>query len=146
MLHFNYWWQGRRLLWQKNVFIVAMLSFTFASLLCGISNSFSTEYGPLLPGNQCCFYGTAGHHLYSAFSCSAGTYKSNGDLWKYSGAASVIGQFLGGILPDTHFIAGWRLIFLINLPLYYLGLSAAKLLKDNAITKTGKFDYLAYSY
>jgi MFS family permease len=35
-----------------------------------------------------------------------------------AGSASVIGQFLGGILPETNWLLeGWRLIFLINLPI-----------------------------
>ncbi|WP_448634144.1 MFS transporter [Pedobacter panaciterrae] len=58
-------------------------------------------------------------------------------------SASVIGQFLGGLLPDLHFIvAGWRLIFLINVP---LGLAsvflAVKFLPSQSSQAKEKFDY-----
>lgn len=130
---------------KKKVFIVAMLSFTFASLLCGISQTASQlNTARFFQGISAAFMVPQGiAYIQVIFPSHQERIKALGIYGSIAGAASVIGQFLGGILPDTHFfIAGWRLIFLINLPLGMISaFLAAKLLKDNTITKTGKFDY-----
>lgn len=130
---------------KKKVFIVAMLSFTFASLLCGISQTaFQLNTARFFQGISAAFMVPQGiAYIQVIFPSHQERIKALGIYGSIAGAASVIGQFLGGILPDTHFfIAGWRLIFLINLPLGIISaFLAAKLLKDNTITKTGKFDY-----
>lgn len=130
---------------KKKVFIVAMLSFTFASLLCGISQTaFQLNTARFFQGISAAFMVPQGiAYIQVIFPSHQERIKALGIYGSIAGAASVIGQFLGGILPDTHFfIAGWRLIFLINLPLGIISaFLAAKLLKDNTITKTGQFDY-----
>ncbi|RAJ31098.1 MFS transporter [Pedobacter cryoconitis] len=130
---------------KKRVFIIAMLSFTFASLLCGISQTaFQLNTARFFQGISAAFMVPQGiAYIQLIFPSHQERIKALGIYGSIAGAASVIGQFLGGILPDTHFfIAGWRLIFLINLPLGIISaLMAAKLLKDNTITKTGQFDY-----
>ena len=130
---------------KKKVFIVAMLSFTFASLLCGVSQTaFQLNAARFFQGISAAFMVPQGiAYIQVIFPSPEERIKAMGIYGSIAGAASVIGQFLGGLLPDTHFfIAGWRLIFLINLP---LGMAsaflAAKLLKDNTIEKPGRFDY-----
>ncbi|MET4137814.1 MFS transporter [Pedobacter sp. UYP1] len=130
---------------KKKVFILAMLSFTFTSLLCGISQTaFQLNTARFFQGISAAFMVPQGiAYIQLIFPSHQERIKALGIYGSIAGAASVIGQFLGGILPDTHFfIAGWRLIFLINLPLGIISaLLAAKLLKDNTVTKTGEFDY-----
>jgi len=130
---------------KKKVFIIAMLSFTFTSLLCGISQTaFQLNTARFFQGISAAFMVPQGiAYIQLIFPSHQERIKALGIYGSIAGAASVIGQFLGGILPDTHFfIEGWRLIFLINLPLGMISaLLAAKLLKDNTVTKTGEFDY-----
>lgn len=130
---------------KKKVFIIAMLSFTFASLLCGISQTaFQLNTARFFQGISAAFMVPQGiAYIQLIFPSHQERIKALGIYGSIAGAASVIGQFLGGVLPDTHFfIAGWRLIFLINLPLGIISaLLAAKLLKDNTVTKNSKFDY-----
>lgn len=130
---------------KKKVFIMAMLSFTFASLLCGISQTaFQLNTARFFQGISAAFMVPQGiAYIQVLFPSHQERIKALGIYGSIAGAASVIGQFLGGILPDTHFfIAGWRLIFLINLPLGIISaFLAARLLKDNTVVKTGRFDY-----
>lgn len=57
--------------------------------------------------------------------------------------AAIIGQMLGGYLVDTHFaIAGWRLIFFINLPVGIGSMWAIrKFLEETPKDKGQQFDY-----
>lgn len=130
---------------KKRVFIVAMLSFTLASLLCGISQTaFQLNTARFIQGISAAFMVPQGiAYIQLLFPSHQERVKALGIYGSIAGAASVTGQFLGGVLPDTHyFIAGWRLLFLINLPLgITFAFLAARFLKDTALEKTGKFDY-----
>ncbi|MBB5638180.1 MFS family permease [Pedobacter cryoconitis] len=133
---------------KKKVFIIAMLTFTLASLCCGMAQTaFQLNTARFLQGISAAFMVPQGiTYIQVLFPSSKERIKALGIYGSIAGAASVIGQFLGGILPDTHFsVAGWRLIFLINLPLGLLfAFLAARFLKDNppaAAEKTGRFDY-----
>ncbi|MGZ3814642.1 MAG: MFS transporter, partial [Mucilaginibacter sp.] len=57
--------------------------------------------------------------------------------------AAIIGQILGGALADINFyIAGWRVIFFINLPVGILALIAIRVfLVESKINSQEKFDY-----
>lgn len=60
--------------------------------------------------------------------------------------AAIIGQILGGYLVDKHFlgIEGWRLIFLINLPVGTIALWAiARFLNETEKDENQRFDYKA---
>lgn len=69
--------------------------------------------------------------------------KAFGIYGSIAGAASVIGQFLGGLLPELNIcgIEGWRLIFIINIPLGGTAfvLSILKL-KELPVIKQKSFD------
>jgi MFS family permease len=130
---------------KKSVFIIAMLSFTLASLLCGISQTaFQLNTARFVQGISAAFMVPQGiAYIQILFPSHQERIKALGIYGSIAGAASVIGQFLGGILPDTHFfIEGWRLLFLINLPLgIVFAFLAARFLKDTTVEKAGKFDY-----
>lgn len=130
---------------KKKVFVTAMVLFTLASCLCGSAQSpFQLNSARLLQGLSAAFMIPQSiAYITLLFPEQKERIKAMGIYGSVAGAASVIGQFLGGILPDTHFvIAGWRLIFLINLPLGAIfSILALRYLRETDIKKMGRFDY-----
>ncbi|WP_343746967.1 MFS transporter [Chitinophaga sp.] len=129
---------------RKRVFIVSMLVFTFSSLLCGMAQTaWQLNAARFIQGTSAAFMIPQGiSYIHILFPEHKERIKALGIYGSIAGAASVIGQFLGGLLPDVHWmVEGWRLLFLINLP---LGLAAAALagryLQDTAQHREGRFD------
>ncbi|WP_316828571.1 MFS transporter [Pedobacter miscanthi] len=130
---------------RKKVFIIAMLVFTSASVVCGVAQT-PTELitARFIQGIGSAFMVPQGIALIQIlFPEHNERIKALGVYGSIAGTASVIGQFLGGLLPDIHFIAaGWRLIFLINLPIGLLAIAlSARFLKESNQKKAVKFDY-----
>lgn len=130
---------------RKKVFIIAMLLFTVASGLCGISQTpFQLNAARFIQGISAAFMVPQSiTYIHLLFPDHRERIKALGIYGSIAGTASVIGQFLGGILPDVHFmVAGWRLIFLINLPAGVIScLFAARFLKESAVKQAVRFDY-----
>ena len=59
------------------------------------------------------------------------------------GFATIMGQFLGGYLSNSHFaVPGWRLIFFVNLPIGLTAIVATfAFLKETTKNKSEKLDY-----
>lgn len=130
---------------KKKVFLYGMIFFTLASLFCGISQtSFQLNAARMLQGISAGFMIPQGiSYIQVLFSDPVERIKAISIYGSIAGAASVIGQFLGGLLPDLHFfVAGWRLIFLINIPLgvVFVWLSIRFLPNQSSLSKE-KFDY-----
>lgn len=124
---------------KKKVFITGILVFTLASCICGLSqNALQINIGRLLQGISAAFMVPQGVAFIPVlFPDLKEREKAFGIYGSIAGTASVIGQFLGGILPDTHFfIEGWRLVFLINLPIGILSALLAYKFLSGANTKT----------
>jgi MFS family permease len=105
---------------KKKVFVVAMTAFIITSCLCGFSQSpWQINACRFLQGVSAAFMIPQGiTYIQLLFPVHQDRIKALGIYGSIAGTASVIGQFLGGVLPDVHFMmAGWRFIFLINLPL-----------------------------
>jgi MFS family permease len=68
--------------------------------------------------------------------------KAIGTFGLVLGLASMLGQFLGGLFTYYHFaIAGWRLIFFINLPVGMAAIIAGWLfIKETPLHTGAKFD------
>ena len=130
---------------KKKVFVTAMICFTLASCICGIAHTpFQLNSARLFQGISAAFMIPQSiAYIQVLFPAQQDRIKALGIYGSIAGVASVIGQFLGGILPDTHFfIEGWRLIFLINLPAGIISaVLAIKYLKETPQENTGKFDY-----
>ncbi len=104
---------------RKKVYLIGMLIFTVASALCSISQTaLQLNLSRLLQGISAAFMVPQGLALIPLiFENSTEKIKAYGIYGSIAGVASVIGQFLGGLLPDIHtFIEGWRMIFVINIP------------------------------
>lgn len=130
---------------KKKVFVISMVLFTAASCLCGISQTpFQLNSARLFQGIAAAFMVPQSiSYIQILFPEKQERIKALGIYGTIAGTASVIGQFLGGVLPDTHFfMEGWRLIFMINLPLGLVSaVFAQRYLKEAVIVKSGKFDY-----
>jgi len=130
---------------KKKVFLYGMTAFTLASLLCGISQtSFQLNSARMLQGISAGFMIPQGiSYIQVLFPDPLERIKAISIYGSIAGAASVIGQFLGGLLPDLHFfVAGWRLLFLINIPLgvVFVWFSIRFLPNQDSQAKE-KFDY-----
>lgn len=130
---------------RKKVFIVSMLLFTVASGLCGASQTpLQLNAARFIQGiSAALMVPQSITYIHLLFPDHRERIKALGIYGSIAGTASVIGQFLGGVLPDVDFIvAGWRLIFLINLPLGIVScMFAFRFLKESRVKQSLRFDY-----
>ncbi|QNR85457.1 MFS transporter [Pedobacter riviphilus] len=131
---------------KKKVFLAGMLIFTLASLFCGLSQSATQlNVARFIQGISAAFMVPQGMaFIPGLFPDQKERIKMLGIYGSIAGTASVIGQFLGGLIPDLEIISqSWRLIFLINVP---IGITAVmlgfKYLKELPVKTTGKFDFI----
>ncbi len=106
---------------RKKVYAWGMLLFTVFSLFCSIAqNTFQLNIFRFFQGVSAAFMVPQGVGMIPyVFPDFKDRTKAFGIYGSIAGAASVIGQFLGGLLPELNIwgIEGWRLIFIINIPL-----------------------------
>ncbi|MDM1547211.1 MFS transporter [Empedobacter falsenii] len=110
---------------RKKLYLIGMIGFTLASLICGISsNIYMLLGGRLLQGISSGLMVPQGISLITIlFENQQKKTMALGIYGSFAGLASVLGQFLGGILPDQNWIAeSWRLIFLVNIPIGILAI------------------------
>lgn len=131
---------------RKKVFFWGMLAFTVVSCLCALSMT------PLQLNVTRFFQGVSASFMVPQtiafiqilFTDTRERAKAVGLFGITLGVAAVIGQVLGGYLSDTHWvIAGWRLIFFINLPIGIITLWAThKYVTETKSNQSSKFDYM----
>ena len=118
----------------KKTYIISMFCFMVFSFLCGISTSAEMlNISRLFQGISAAFMVPQGVALISnVFTVEQERVKALGIYGAIAGIASVIGQVLGGIIPDLHFnFDAWRLVFFINIPIALLVIILAqKYLKE----------------
>ncbi|WP_212004800.1 MFS transporter [Chitinophaga sp. HK235] len=130
---------------RKKIFVAGMLLFTISSFLCGLAQSpWQLNVAHFFQGITAAMMTPQGvSYIQVLFPEEKERMKAIGIYGIIAGSASVIGQFLGGLLPDTHFaVEGWRLIFFINVPVGIIALVFALLfLKETPRNTSLKFDY-----
>ncbi|WP_293304002.1 MFS transporter [Pedobacter sp. UBA5917] len=113
---------------RKSIFFWGMVGFTIFSCLCGISQT-ATQLNIVrfLQGISAAFMvPQAIAFIQVLFTDPSERSKAIGWFGISLGLASIIGQVLGGYFSGGHFfVAGWRLIFLVNLPIGLVSLWAA---------------------
>lgn len=129
---------------QKRVFVISMFLFTLASCCCGIAATpFQLNVSRFIQGVCAAFLIPQSialvHVLYPEPKARI---RALGIYGTIAGSASVIGQLLGGIIPDLQGpVAGWRFIFLINLPIGLIaGILAWRKLPATPPTSKGRID------
>lgn len=130
---------------KKRVFFWGMFWFTFTSCLCGLCiNATQLNIARFLQGVSSAFMVTQCiSYIQQLFPNAAERAKAIGWYGITLSIAAIIGQILGGYLAETSFsIAGWRLIFLINLPIgIFSMLMIKKYLIETERVKNVRFDY-----
>jgi len=129
---------------RKRVFFWGMVGFTLFSCLCGVSQT-ATQLNIVrfLQGVSAAFMvPQAIAFIQVLFADPKERSKAVGWFGISLGLASIIGQVLGGYFAGGHFfVAGWRLIFLVNLPIGILSLLAAyRYLPETARHRGAKMD------
>ncbi|MBA9071910.1 EmrB/QacA subfamily drug resistance transporter [Flavobacterium gossypii] len=131
---------------KKPVFVIGMAAFTLSSFLCGLSqNTIQLNIGRTFQGISAAFMVPQGiSYIQVLFQDQKSRTKALGIYGSIAGAASVIGQFLGGVLPEIHsFVEGWRLLFLINVPIGIIAIGLSiKYIENTVVVRTQKFDSL----
>lgn len=130
---------------RKKVFFWGMFCFTLTSCLCGLSDTalqlnitrfFQGLSSSIMVPQSIAF-------IQVLFTDPKERAKAIGWYGVTLSIAAIIGQILGGYLVDTHFgIEGWRLIFLINLPVGIVALWAIK----KFLTETKKEEGPGFDY
>lgn len=113
---------------RKRTFFWGMIGFTIFSCLCGLSQTpDQLNLMRFLQGVSAAFMVPQSiAFIQVLFSDSKERSKAIGWFGITLGLASVIGQVLGGYFSGGHFfVPGWRLIFLVNLPIGAISLLAA---------------------
>ncbi|ACU60126.1 MFS transporter [Chitinophaga pinensis] len=129
----------------KKVFIWSMLLFTVASVCCAAAqNATQLNIARLLQGTFAAFMVPQSiAYIQFLFPEHHERAKALGIYGAIAGIASVLGQYLGGLLPEIQSaISGWRWLFLVNLPAGLLSAAAAAYwLKAPATKINGRPDY-----
>lgn len=130
---------------RKKVFMWGMLFFVLTSCICGMAQS------PLLLIIARFFQGVSGafmtpqalSYVQILFPEAKERTKAIGWVGLTLGIASLLGQFLGGYFAGLQsFMAGWRFIFFINLPLGCIALAATyAYVVETKINSQSSFDY-----
>jgi EmrB/QacA subfamily drug resistance transporter len=130
---------------RKKVFFLGMFFFTFTSCLCGLSQTaLELNITRFFQGVSSSFMVPQSiAFIQVLFTDATERAKAIGWYGITLSIAAIIGQILGGYLVDTHFfIAGWRLIFLINLPVGIISLWAIhRYLQETPRDTAQRFDY-----
>lgn len=125
----------------KKIFIWSMLLFTLASACCAAAQTATQlNTGRFLQGAFAAFMVPQSiAFIQLLFPEQPERSKALGVYGAIGGIASVIGQSLGGLLPE---IAGWRWLFIVNLPVGLIAAIIAKYyLEEPATLIKGRPDY-----
>ena len=130
---------------RKKIFFRGMLFFTLSSCLCGlVQSALQLNIARFFQGVSSAFMVTQSIALIQVlFPLPKERSKAIGWYGITLSIAAIIGQILGGYLAETNFIvAGWRLIFFINVPVGLLSMWAIrKYISETDKQTNGSFDY-----
>lgn len=118
---------------RRRLFILGMLAFTLSSFLCGVAASATILIAARL------MQGAAGALLFPQIYASLrviydgkGRSRAFGLLGMPLGLAAIAGQVIGGLLVEMNlFGLGWRVFFLINIPVGILAAIAARTIPES---------------
>src|SRR5690606_9457216 len=111
---------------RRRLFVLGMLGFAITSFLCGVApDSTSLIVARFLQGATGAILFPQVYALLRVLNDDAGRRRAFALLGMTLGLAAIAGQVLGGLIVEGDlFGLGWRVVFLVNLP---IGLAAAYL-------------------
>ncbi len=129
---------------RRRAFLIGLLGFAFASLLCGSAGEpWLLLAGRVLQGLTAALMAPQSLALIRASLDGRDQTVALGFHGATLGLAAVIGQSLGGLLVTADVWGlGWRAIFLINLPVAALGLLGSLFLRDPHTRGVERLDWI----
>lgn len=128
---------------RRRLFALGMVGFSITSLLCGIApDAMSLIVARLLQGATGAILFPQIYALLRVMYDDAGRRRAFGLLGMTLGLAAIAGQVFGGLIVETNlFGLGWRIIFLINLPIGIIALLAARLIPESRSSEAMGVDW-----
>lgn len=128
---------------RRRLFTLGMLAFTLSSLLCGIASSANMLIAARFA------QGAAGALLFPQIYASLrviyddkGRSRAFGLLGMTLGLAAIAGQVIGGLLVEINlFGLGWRVVFLINIPIGIFAVIAARTIPESKAETGSDIDW-----
>jgi EmrB/QacA subfamily drug resistance transporter len=129
---------------RRRLFGLGMAGFAITSLLCGIApDATSLIVARLLQGATGAILFPQVYALLRVMYDDAGRRRAFGLLGMTLGLAAIAGQVFGGLIVESNlFELGWRIIFLINLPIGIVALLAARIIPESRSPDAMAVDWL----
>nr|WP_242452017.1 MFS transporter [Serratia marcescens] len=127
---------------RRRLFSLGMLGFTLSSLLCGLAGSLSLLIAArILQGAAAALLFPQIYALMRVLYAPQQRRRAFAWLGMTLGLAAIFGQILGGFIIEANlFGSGWRMIFLINLPIGALALWAARRIPESRVAQAQRLD------
>jgi MFS family permease len=118
---------------RRRLFALGMAGFAVTSFLCGIApDATSLIFARLLQGATGAILFPQVYALLRVLYDEAGRRRAFGLLGMTLGLAAIAGQVFGGLIVESDlFGLGWRIIFLINLPIGIIALLSARIIPES---------------
>ncbi|GGB45298.1 MFS transporter [Tistrella bauzanensis] len=118
---------------RRRLFALGMAGFAITSFLCGIApDATSLIVARLLQGATAAILFPQIYALLRVLFDDAGRRRAFGLLGMTLGLAAIAGQVLGGLIVESDLLGlGWRIIFLINLPIGVIALLSARIIPES---------------
>lgn len=118
---------------RRRLFALGMAGFAITSFLCGIApDATSLIVARLLQGATGAILFPQVYALLRVMYDDAGRRRAFGLLGMTLGLAAIAGQVFGGLIVESNlFGLGWRIIFLINLPIGIVALLSARIIPES---------------
>jgi len=128
---------------RRRLFMLGMLAFAGASLLCGVAPSAAMLIvARFLQGAAGALLFPQVYALLRVLYDDVGRRRAFGLLGMTLGLAAIAGQVLGGLLVEANlFRLGWRIVFLINLPIGALAALLSRTIPESKIEHAASVDW-----
>lgn len=129
---------------RRRLFIFGMLGFSLSSLLCGIAPDANFLIAArLLQGSSGAILFPQIYALLRVIYDEKGRSRAFGLLGMTLGLAAIAGQVIGGFLVESNlFGLGWRVIFLINIPVGIVAMIGARSIPESRDDRSPDIDWL----
>ncbi len=127
---------------RRRLFSLGMLGFTLSSLLCGLAGSLGLLIAArILQGATAALLFPQIYALMRVLYAPQQRRRAFAWLGMTLGLAAIFGQILGGFIIEANlFGSGWRMIFLINLPIGAMALWAARRIPESRVAQAQRLD------
>lgn len=128
---------------RRRLFMLGMAGFAVTSFLCGIApDATSLIIARLLQGATGAILFPQVYALLRVMYDDDGRRRAFGLLGMTLGLAAIAGQVLGGLIVESNlFGLGWRIIFLVNLPIGLIAVLAARTIPESRSSDALRVDW-----